>query len=399
MVTGDHLRVSDEGLSRPLTRDSNENNGRDPRRIVAETVTTEAGFDQLHEEWNHLVARLAPPSPFQTWEWQRAWWRHFADTRHERLSLVCFRREGILIGVAPFKRRTRLGLVELSPLGWRDRITEYLVFLFPAGDRAVLMEALWGWLSSQQWGSVCLPQLGEGDYLAKPAKDLVVSSQPIVFESLVLPASWHALDRGLKKSMRSNVRYYPKLLAREGHPYGFEIARSPDQVAAALPILWTLHTARAAARTRIRHRDYLKQPRRRAFLLEAMPLLAARGEAAVGLVRIDGEVVGAQLWLERDGVIWLYYSGFLPVWAKYSVAMITTMEIFKDAILRGVERIEFLRGANHFKSRWGTVARVETEYVLARLRRLIGAREAYNRQVKSLTRWIERRRAQLEAID
>jgi CelD/BcsL family acetyltransferase involved in cellulose biosynthesis len=79
--------------------------------------------------------------------------------------------------------------------------------------------------------------------------------------------------------------------------------------------------------------------------------------------------------------------------------MITTMEIFKDAMLRGVERIEFLRGANHFKSRWGTVARVETEYVLARLRRLVGAREAYNRQVKSLTRWIERRRAQLEAID
>jgi CelD/BcsL family acetyltransferase involved in cellulose biosynthesis len=366
--------------------------------VTVEVVNTESGFDALREEWNGLVSKLALPSPFQSWEWHRGLWRHFSISRVDRLNLILFRRAGNLVGLASMKARTRLGVTELSPLGWRDRLTEYSVLLFPEDEQTQLLQELWGWLEAHKWTSTCLPQLGQGVALPATAGPYVVTSEPIVFEHLLLPQSWEAFDRGLNQSMRSNVRYYPKLMAREGHAHSFEIARAPEEVAAALPTLWALHSARAAARTKIRHHDYMKPPARRAFLAEVLPLLASRGEAAIGLMKVDGVSVGAQIWLERDGSIFLYYSGFDPVWSRYSVAMITTSEILRDAIARGIIRVEFLRGANHFKSRWGTEARVETESVLARHRRLIQAREAYLLKKKRLRRRFDRWLTRLEGI-
>jgi len=359
--------------------------------MTAEEITTEAGFDALREPWTGLVARLDLPSPFQSWEWHRSWWRHFAKPG-DRLRMVVFHSGGEIVGVVPFFERRHLGgLTELVPIGWRDQLTEQLDLLFAASHRRPLLEALWNWLQGQRWTWSCLPQLREDDELPRDAGARVADSTPIVFEHHLLPESWEALDRGLNKSMRDNVRYYPKLMIREGHPFALEIARIPSEVRAAMPILWDLHSARAGAPTSIRHLDYMAPANRRGFMQEVIPLLAAGGGAAIGLLRVRGEAVAAQMWLEQGGVIFLYYSGYLPAWSKYSVAMITTSEIFKDAMARGVGRVEFLRGANQFKSRWGTQERTERELVLARRPTLVRARFFYRRQVREQRARIERR--------
>ncbi|HZQ49640.1 MAG TPA: GNAT family N-acetyltransferase [Candidatus Dormibacteraeota bacterium] len=363
-----------------------------------EVVDSESGFDELREEWNALESRLELPSPFQTWEWQSAWWRHFGRVRGERLQIVAFRRGGRLAGAVPFTERRLFGGIELAPIGWRDRITEYRVPLFPRDERPQLLEALWSWLAGHPWAAASLLQIGAEDRLPEPAMPYVVKREDIVFEHLILPESWQALDRALNQSMRSNVRYYPKLMVREGHPFEFEVARSAREISAALPTLWELHSARAAAQTKIRHLDYFKPPARRAFLADVLPALAGNGQAAIGMLRVHGEVVAAQLWLEQSGTVFLYYSGFLPAWSKYSVAMITTSEIFKDAMARDVHRVEFLRGANHFKSRWGTQQRVETELVLARNRTLVLARERWLTERKRTRQRFDRWRHRVEDV-
>jgi CelD/BcsL family acetyltransferase involved in cellulose biosynthesis len=363
---------------------------------ATQVVDTDSAFDELREEWNALEARLELPSPFQSWEWQRAWWTHFGRPRRRRLQLVLFRRGTDLAGIVPFTERRLLGTIELSPIGWRDRITEYRVPLFPPGERAQLLEGLWSWLAGRAWLAAGLLQLGAEDSLPESAMPFVIKREDIVFEHLMLPENWQALDRALNQSMRSNVRYYPKLLVREGHPFDFEIARTPEEIAGAFSILCDLHSARAAAQTKIRHLDYLKPPARRAFLRDVLPQLAAKGQASIGMLRVHGDVVAAQLWLEQAGTIFLYYSGFLPGWSKYSVAMITTSEIFKDAMARNVHRVEFLRGANHFKSRWGTEQRVESDVVLGRNRALVSARERYFVQRKRLGQRLDRWRFRIE---
>ncbi len=170
------------------------------------------------------------------------------------------------------------------------------------------------------------------------------------------------------------------------------------EVARFLPILFGLHSARPEARTSIRHLDCLKPSRRRAFLLDVVPRLAARGEAFVGLLSVDGSVVAAQLCLGKDGVRSLYYSGYRPTLARYSIGMLTTAAILEDAVLRGVHGVEFLRGANRFKSRWGRATRIETDRVLARRPRTVRAREGYARGRKALRKRLHRWRSLLERI-
>jgi len=356
------------------------------------------GFDAARVEWNRLVSRLDPPSPFQSWEWQHAWWRHFASPRSDRLHLLFFRREGELVGIAPYFERKRFGLAELRPLCWRDRITEHATLLFPPVDQEELLNVLWQWLATRRWTSAAVPQVPGEDSLPAEARSQVVGVEEIVFEYLRLPASWEAFEAGLGGSLRGNLRYYPRLMIREGHSHSFAMARTAREVTAALPVLWGLHSARAAAPTANRHLDYLKPARRRAFLLDVVPELAAQGRAGVGLFSMDGQVVSAQLWLEQDGVRYPYYSGFATSATRYSAGMLTTAEVLKDAVASGVTRVEFLRGANHFKSRWGTQTRVDTDVVLAPGRHLVRAQETYARHRKSLRRKLDRWRTRLELM-
>ena len=358
--------------------------------LTVEVATDEHALDALAPEWDDLIDRL-DGTPFQRWAWHRAWWSHFAKPKQARLRIALFRQGGRLAGIVPFVAMRRDLFTELRTIGSRDRLTEQLDLIAEPDLRQPVLEALQDWLLAEPWSWVWLPQLRADDRLRDWFADRIADSTEIEFEHHVLPKSWNEMEYSLHKSMRSNTRYYPKLMRREGHPHSFEIASGREEITRALPLLWDLHTARAAAPTAIRHLDYLKPANRRAFLTEVATALAGREEAKIGLVSVDGGMAAAQMWLERAGVIYLYYSGFDPAWSRYSVAMICTSEIFQDAIRRGVQRVEFLRGANPWKTRWVTELRTEREVAIARRPRLAAARFAAMRQWREQRRRVARR--------
>lgn len=336
-------------------------------------VTTEDGFDCLRTVWNSLVDQLDTPSPFHSWEWNRTWWKHFGG-RH-RLRLLIFEEQGRVVGLAQLYQRGhgvgRLGLAMLFPLGWegyrRMGLTEQLDLLFPATHRAQLLEALSAWLERRHFSAMLLPGVASDEALPDwLAQHIAIIGKRMLLPYRELPGSWDELVKGLNKSMRDNVKYYPRLLLRSGYEFTFEVAQTPEEVAAALPVLMRLHTSRARSEVGRPHRDYFSYPDRRAFITAVAPLLAERSELRIGLLKICGETVAAQLWLERRATVFLYYSGFDPAWSKYSVAMVATAEALKWAIASGLTRVEFLRGADQFKRRWDTANRVQVHLLLAR---------------------------------
>lgn len=330
-------------------------------------VRSEEGFCELRPEWETLVDQLELPSPFHSWDWNDVWWKHFGA--HRRLHIVVFREHGRLAGIAQLYERRhggRLGLISLAPLGWGNLLTEQLELLFPRAERRRLMGQLGRYLMGSKWSWFGLSGLEESD-LAESWHGLgIVSRIDIPFEYRELPQTWDDLVRGLNRSMKDNVKYYPKLMLRSGYPFRLRVAESPDDVAVALPTVYRLHSARAAVDKGVAHKDYLEREDHRAFLSEVGPRLAARGEMKVGLLEVGDEVVAAQIWLERSRTLFLYYSGYLPEWSKYSVAMITSSEILKDGITRGFDRVEFLRGTGQFKTRWDTCRRIQLQVTWAR---------------------------------
>ena len=346
--------------------------------VAIREVTTLADFDAMQTDWNQLVDQLEVPSPFQTWEWNRAWWNHFGEGR--ALLILEFRQAGRVVGIAPFFRRRLLtpglGLSMLLPLGWEGNglangLTEQWELLFPTDCRMALLESLAVWLQARPWSTVLIPGFAERDPLPEwMTRRIAYRGKGVVFDYRRVPTSWEALVASLNKSMRDNVRYYPRLMVRRGQPYSFEVASTPAEISAALPLLFNLHRERAEASMRIAHDDYFDHPNRRAFIREVAPRLAQLGQVRIGTIRVAKEPIAVQMWLEKDDTMFLYYSGFLPSWRAHSVALLATIGAFQDAMRRGIRQIEFLAGGGHPKERWDTEQRVHSNIWLVRRPRM-----------------------------
>lgn len=336
-------------------------------RISVAVIDNEAGFDTLRDDWDAIVDRMDPSSPMLSWEWSRTWWRHFGHG--QRLQILTFVEDGHVIGIAQFQERRlgvgRLALRVLKPIGWEDYgnqgLTEQLELLFPPERRAELMAELARWLQANRITSVWLPAVDVAETLPPWIAERVIEKQPHVpFHHRELPSDWLAFVQGLNKSMRSNSRYYAKLLIRHGHSFELDVAESPAEVTKALPAVIALHKTRAQAAevSRVQHWDHFYRGDRATFIREVGPRLAERGEFKVGRLILDGEVVAGQMWFEKSRTIFLYYSGFVPEWAKYGVQLVTTLEVLKNGMSRGMNRVEFLRGGGQVKERWDTDVRV-----------------------------------------
>jgi hypothetical protein len=66
------------------------------------------------------------------------------------------------------------------------------------------------------------------------------------------------------------------------------------------------------------HFDRFRLTNRRASFGELAPLLARAGELKIGFIRVRGEAVAAQLWLEKGEAVVIDCSRRLPCGSKYS---------------------------------------------------------------------------------
>jgi CelD/BcsL family acetyltransferase involved in cellulose biosynthesis len=321
--------------------------------------------------------RMDAVSPFQSWEWNRVWWKRFGG--RDQLEILVFGRAGRVEGIAPYYRRNhglgRWGLASLVPIGGghdtKHGLTDQWELLFPTRSRVQLFEAFASWLRQARWSAILIPGLVDADRLPGWLADRVVTKGGLPQQSRPLPDTWEAFVSCLNKSMRDNVKYYAGRLARHGHNYSYEVASTPDAVLRALPVLLRLHRQRAQRETRIRHGDRFAFPGRPEFMAEVAPLLAARGELRIYQLKIKGETVAAEMWLEHGETMFAYCSGYVPGWAPYSVAMLNTGEALKDGIQRGVRSLNLLGGVGQFKERWGTQPRPCRWVIVARHPRAI----------------------------
>ncbi|MGH7902835.1 MAG: GNAT family N-acetyltransferase [Candidatus Dormibacteraceae bacterium] len=375
-------------LVRPERPPALEEGAQGPALTVS-TIADEAGLAGLRADWDALAAQATAPSPFLGWDWCRLWWRHLGPGRGMRVGVVTHR--GQVVGIAPLHVR-RFGPVRMMlPFGWPDGLTEQMEVLCAPRHREQVLEALRSWLLRRRWTASLIPGLTPAEVRdGWPGQRL---AGEVHFEHRALPATWDELVPTLNKSMRDNVKYYPRLMVRSGFGFELRVAESAAEVRAALPTLFRLHTARALSPVGEFHRDKLQEPRRRAFMEEMAAGLAARGEAKLGLLEVNGATIAAQMWLETGGTMFLYYSGYDPAWSKYSVAMVTTSEIMKHGMARGLRRVEFLRGTKQFKTRWDTEQRTQTDLLWVRSRWLLpcvsAARDARGRLRRLL--WARRR--------
>ena len=342
---------------------------------TAERVSSFERSRDLEREWRALEESARPMSPFSTYDWARAWWRHLRHSSlgvRDRLDLRALRSPGgALIGVAPLiaTYRPRFGafaIRQLHYVGPDRNLTELRGALARPGcalqAHATLLDDLNA--SARSWDFLTLSDVPgaldlEGAIRARFGNIVAVRETPAFH--LSLPARWSDFKAGLGRNIKESLRRCSNAPKRDGIDLRFEVVTERAAVALALDEFVRLHAARAESEARVRHHNVFAAPSARRFLVDVCERFAARGAFRLFRIRVHGETVAARIGFVLGDSLYLYYSGYDPAFARYSVMTTVVAEAIQHAIEQGLKTVHLSTGRDVSKLRWSPVETIHRE--------------------------------------
>ena len=344
-------------------------------------VSTQSDFLQLQTDWEQLHRRNALHSPFQTWGWVNAWLRHLAGP-HE-LLIACHRDPGGDIDfILPLIRRSG-GVGKPNVMlacSFGPECSEKLGSLRTPtlDDRAASMaaEAVSRFLNPGDYGY--LAPLDDScqspDKLSKAIGQTgrKTSLRPdVVCPTLDLPDSWEVYLQQLSSNFRSQIRRSEKNFTGTGELTIRALA--PADAETFTRELIRLNRTRMQVKGEV---SSMEDEVFQAFLLEAIPYMAAQEMAWMDAVENEAGIVGVSLNFIHGKGIYYYSGGFEDRFNKSRPGT----ALFAGAMRRGIElgysSFNFLRGNEPYKYRWGAKDVVDHRVVVfpvARIPALLAA--------------------------
>ncbi len=326
--------------------------GRRSRRasvaLAVEEIHGSAALTAIGEEWAKLWARSPSATPFQRPEWLLAYARTFAcpDSGAEPWALLV-RREDELLALAPFCTRGGPGGETISLLG--DGTSDYLDIVVATHELEGATSRIFDELAarSAQGTTVVLDGLRSGSPLLARAplsgiRDEAFWREPSPVLSLAATAD------PIPPAMRTRLRDSRRRAERMG-----EVVFEDSQVEGVGPWLerlFQLHGARWRCRG---EEGVLAQARVQSFHRQAVPALAAAGFARIHGLRIGDKHVAAMLVLCDERAAYYYIGGFDPAFAALSPGALLIGHAIDCARTSGAAEVDFLRGSEPYKYRFG----------------------------------------------
>jgi CelD/BcsL family acetyltransferase involved in cellulose biosynthesis len=319
--------------------------------IRTQLITSEPALLALRTEWDALWRRCPWSTPFQSPEWQIAWWRHLGGGE---LRIIALRHGERLVGLAPLflygpsDAPRRLALIGSG-------ISDYDDVLLEPEHATSGMDAIFGQIAAwrTEWSSCAFPELRKDSPLlhARVPQTLRAHVAPSsTCPVLPMAESFEALERDMGHTHRIKLRQCQRRLERAGGAT-LELASDHD-VHALLDALVQLNERRWRERT---EHGVLDDARVRALHHDVAPELLARGCLRLFALRLGGSIIAvlyAFVWRER---LYCYLSGLDPASRYYSPGVALLRAAIEYAIAQGIREVDFLRGAERYKYLWGAV--------------------------------------------
>jgi CelD/BcsL family acetyltransferase involved in cellulose biosynthesis len=310
--------------------------------LKLDTISSEAAFARLADEWDGLVRSRPRPTPFLLHAWLVEKWRHYGDGAE--LAVHVAYRDGRLVGAIPLCVRRRYGHRVLSFLGGDTALADLLVadgeppeVAAALAERAASAGQDFAEFSALPAGSRLVEALG-------PSRLTLIerAEAPVLDLSL----GWDEVYRSkVSSKRRSHHRRRRRQLAEAGR-VEVEIARTVDELERALEDAFTLHTLRWHGRP---DGSGFASPVGRTFHHAIVQALAPLDIPRIVTLRIDGRAVAFHYYLVLEGRMYVYRIAFDPAFGRFSPGLINTLDAIEVAAAEGVTRVEFLGGAERYK--------------------------------------------------
>jgi CelD/BcsL family acetyltransferase involved in cellulose biosynthesis len=322
-----------------------------------EVITSEPVLRALCPEWSELLDRCPYATPFQSPEWLLPWWRHFGSGS---LRVVAARTADTLVGLFPLYVEN--GRILLIGSG----ITDYLdVLVDPAFEHDALA-AMFGVLlqCKGDWETAQFGELRPASPLlnaAIPGELVSFSSAASVCPFLTLPGTPDDFYAALSYRQRRHIRSAKK---KASETYLLELSLAQSRTLPAyLDDLFRLHNSRWNERNLP---GVLSDEAIQRFHRDAMEGFLDKGWLYLYGLKFDGVTVASIYAIRRNERLFGYLGGFDPAHHRFSPGMLALSLVFEDAICKGVQEFDFLRGREAYKYAWGAHDRTTYALTLSR---------------------------------
>ena len=348
-------------MAQPQSPDKTIQARRRPMHIT--TITDAAEWPAWAERWNALLAHSHLQSPFLTYEFQQAWWQHRGggEWPDAQLYLVlALDDDEQLLGIAPLFSASEDGERLLLPIGSHE-IADFLDLIVRPGDHAAFTAALLEHLNGPDAPdferldfynlldeSASLAQLESA--AGKAGWDLdkqVLQPSPFIDIPATFGDYLERLDSGDARELRRKMRR----AARYAGPVSMELVESDHpEFEQALGDFFGLMTQEADKAS------FLSTGMRDQMLAIARAA-AAGGWLQLAFLKVGHERIAAYLNFDYGNRIWAYNSGFANQYADLSPGWLLMAELIDWCIENGRSAIDFMRGDEEYKYRFGGVNR------------------------------------------
>ncbi len=317
---------------------------------------------------------MALPSPMQSADWLLSWWQAYQSNSGNELCVLGVRdHTGRLTALMPlYTEQSWLGQ-SLHWMGSGAVCSDHAAIIVPHalnhdtvtvnGDIDSIVSPFLDPSIVEQmpvWNRLVLEDIDADDPLMatfihrlKQSGFGLVQKQSGGTCTIPLPGSWEEYLSSLTKNHRKRCRRWVREFFDTGRAT-VTVNTTPQDCLNAYEVLTDLHRER---RNNLGGTGAFDDEVFWSFHRDAIRALAARQGCELRLLQVDGETVAAEYVLVDSSGFYAYQSGLGRKGEAVSAGSLSLLAVIRDAIRRGMSRVDLLRGTEDYKFHWGAVHR------------------------------------------
>jgi CelD/BcsL family acetyltransferase involved in cellulose biosynthesis len=309
------------------------------------TVGTLRRIDDLEAigaDWDAMVRAMPRPSPFMLHAWLAEWWRHHG---HGDLSIHVAWRGGHLVGGLPFHVRRTFGLRLLEFVGGHDSALADILLADPTDLEAAGAVARHAVASPHDAADVF--GLTSDSLLRAELGDTGLHViERVEAPVLDISSGWDNVYREKTTSKKRNLHKRRRRQLGELGELSVQVARTPDELMAALEEAFRLHELRWEGRP---DGSGFATPVGRQFYRSVLGRMAEDDIPRILILSVGGRAVAFHLYFAFCGRMYVHRLAFDPAVGRFSPGVVSTLDAIEAAEAEGLTVVEFLGGDERYK--------------------------------------------------
>jgi CelD/BcsL family acetyltransferase involved in cellulose biosynthesis len=316
-------------------------------------------FDDLKDEWNDLLER-SDSTVFQSFEWQRSWWRFFGETNTScQLFLVVIRQNDRLVAVAPLfvERLSFAGLFSIPCLRLIGReVTDYLNIICERNHESSVAETLVGVLVSAKshFDVVALEDIPHSSQFHQPLFEGLLAAGFVgsLFQNAQCPRTalketWESTLESFSKKHKKDISYELRNVYRN-YSVELEVTAVRSSVLENVEDFIAMHQERWVLAG---HPGVFRDTQQADFHRHVALQCFDRGWLFLTFLKLNGRRVAVNYGFRFRQTLSTYLNGMIELgdMAKFSPGKVLHELSMQEGIKEGMQVYDFMRGRERYK--------------------------------------------------